>query len=195
MRAALLFAAVVLVARASLSAQVVVIGNPCAPNGYWTGVGCIYPVTPVAGAVADDLQRMQRQRELEAAARPKVAAAQPMPVQPAAQRGAPIELLVFGGVGHQVFLGCLSCETGPLSMTAWTTPYGSVTGLMSVSNPLTIYGNTSSPYSACNRTATDPPVIVDSLGNSRGRLTVNLSHPERAKAEDVKVWIFAVCGA
>lgn len=153
---------------------------------YWTGAGCIYPVTSGAGSVAQAIQQVMEQERLAT-----LAANQP-PTQPAST--AP-PLWVFGGPNHGTFLGCLSCPAADTTSISNTTGlYGSSVGAASITNHLSPYGNAISPYSACNPIAPDPPVIVDPQGGFHGRLTVNLGNRERAREDTINVWIRQVCG-
>lgn len=82
-------------------------------------------------------------------------------------------VLLFGGVNHQEFLGCLTCGQydsnsvwAVYSEFGWNNRYGKWSR----------YGDYKSPYnsfSACNAYADDPPVMVDRLGAYYGRLTIN----------------------
>jgi hypothetical protein len=84
------------------------------------------------------------------------------------------KLLIFGGTGHRVFLGCLSCsQFDQQSVFNQLGPYGSSLGVESVWNSFSPYGSQFSSLSVCNELASDPPVIVDKTGNYYGRLSVN----------------------
>lgn len=88
-------------------------------------------------------------------------------------------LFLFGGPALVAYLGCLSCaESHPESVFNELGTYGSNLSASSIWNNLGFYGDQTSPYSACNPTATEPPVIVDQRNNFYGRLTVNRLHPQ-----------------
>jgi hypothetical protein len=83
------------------------------------------------------------------------------------------DLLLFGGVGHKEFLGCLNCSEfvgnsiwNEMSTYGWKNGFGTW-------NSLGSYKNSFSSYSACNEFASDPPVIVDAKGAYYGRLSIN----------------------
>lgn len=107
--------------------------------------------------------------------------------------GNPNDLLVFGGPGHATFLGCLSCSvTSAGSILNSAGQYGSSWGASSILNRLSQFGSAYSTYSACSRTATDPPVVVDRKGNCYGRLTVNLAAGP-TRLENVIPWLESKC--
>ena len=83
------------------------------------------------------------------------------------------ESLLFGGSGHIEFLGCLNCNEyhgksvwNEMSRFGFKNDYG-------VWNPFGSYANPFSSYAACGEFASDPPVIVDGVGNAYGRLSIN----------------------
>jgi hypothetical protein len=94
---------------------------------------------------------------------------------------------VLGGTGHNVFLGCMRCGNQNQSILEATGEFGRCwlgTGQPSLfcHGPLDRFGSPSplSPLSACNRAASDPPVLVDQDGNYYGRLSVaaGTGHPD-----------------
>jgi hypothetical protein len=96
-------------------------------------------------------------------------------------------LVIFGGSGHQTYLGCLSCDTDHQeSIFNSAGQFGSCTGPQPKSlfcrlTVLSEFSNSHSNYSACNSSARDPPVIVDHEGNYYGRFlssTLALSHED-----------------
>lgn len=94
--------------------------------------------------------------------------------------GAPV-LKIFGGEGHEVFLGELN--TSQFSAKSiwnqfWT--YGSQFNSNSIWNQFSQYGSDFSQYSPFNEFASNPPVVVDGDGNFYGYLTINETHPKRA---------------
>lgn len=92
-----------------------------------------------------------------------------------APASAPSPMLVFGGIGHKTFLGCLNCSEYAHSSVLNEYSYGSPYG-QTIFNHYGDFGSEYSNESACNPYATDPPVIVDGNGNYYGRLTVNEFH-------------------
>ena len=107
---------------------------------------------------------------------------------------APPKFMVFGGPGHNTYLGCLNCnEYSPESVLNQYGTFGSVYSATSVANPYSQFGSPYSMYSACNPLASDPPVIVDGSGNFYGRLTVNQLNPERTRDSTVLAWLAGMC--
>lgn len=103
------------------------------------------------------------------------------------------ELLVFGGNGHHVFLGCLSCskyDTDSVFNTYGT--YGSRLSPESLVNPHSDYGSRNSPHGACSPDATDPPVVADRAGRHYGRLTMNKSAGP-IQNSTIRAWLVRVC--
>lgn len=115
----------------------------------------------------------------------------PAPVSvPAA---APVKLMLFGGIGHKTYLGCLNCSQYESdSVLNKYGDYGSRYGDASIFNPYGDFGSAYGEYSACNRYAADPPVIVDKDGHFYGRLTIN-TFAERTNSERTNAWIAGVC--
>ncbi len=108
--------------------------------------------------------------------------------------GMTIKLMLFGGPGHQTYLGCLNCNQ--YASDSMFNPYGlhgSPYGLDSVANHYSEYGSQYSTYSACSLYATDPPVIVDSNGAFYGRLTLNQYHPQKSQNGQLLAWLAAMC--
>ncbi|NPA46231.1 MAG: hypothetical protein GXO24_03355 [Chlorobi bacterium] len=92
------------------------------------------------------------------------------------------ELLIFGGRGHHVFLGCLNCSRYDES-SIWN-PYGDFGSRYnehSIWNRYGDYGSRYSDYSPWNPYADYPPVVVDEEGNFYGYLTLNAYHDKRAE--------------
>ena len=106
-----------------------------------------------------------------------------------------MKLMLFGGPGHKVYLGCLSCpQTVMDSVFNRVGRYGSEISSESIWNPIGQYGSQVSPFSACNLAATDPPVIVDQAGQAYGRLTVNRASPQIGAGARFYDWVAsAVC--
>ena len=103
------------------------------------------------------------------------------------------ELLIFGGDGHKTFLGCLSCsEYSSDSVLNEYGSYGNEYRSDSIFNKYGRFGSDYSTHSACNTSASDPPVIVDRQGNYYGRLTLN-SYKDQTRLGDVIAWLAGVC--
>ena len=104
------------------------------------------------------------------------------------------ELLVFGGVNREVFLGCLCDEHQPDSVFNMLGEHGSHLSPASLRNKFAPYGSNYDDTSACNVSATHPPSIVASDGKSLGLLTVNPSLKKRITAPSVADWLARMCG-
>jgi hypothetical protein len=103
------------------------------------------------------------------------------------------DVLLFGGRGHRVFLGCLSCsELDHNSVLNDSGPYGGEYG-DTIFNRFSDYGSAFSEYSACNEFASDPPVIVTDRGQYLGRLTVSEFRGDSPYEPTLNGWIRAVC--
>jgi hypothetical protein len=88
------------------------------------------------------------------------------------------DILIFGGKDHEKFLGCLSCGEfdgqsvwNKFSTHGWENGFGTW-------NKFGQFKGEFSPYSACNKFANDPPVLVDRKGNFYGRLSVSANTPK-----------------
>jgi hypothetical protein len=86
------------------------------------------------------------------------------------------DLLVFGGVGHDEFLGCFDCskyDSGSICNKYGT--YGSKYNSNSLWNKYGTYGSKYSSSSPWNKysSGNDVPVLVDKSGNFYGYLTIN----------------------
>ena len=104
------------------------------------------------------------------------------------------QLLLFGGPGHDQFLGCLTCsEFNSKSVHNEFGPYGSQFSPTSIRNGFSIYGSDYSQYSACSPYATEPPIIVDPGGDFYGRLTLNKFHRQRTRSDSFLRWVAVVC--
>jgi hypothetical protein len=107
-----------------------------------------------------------------------------------AVRAAPVKLMVFGGQGHQTYLGCLNCnEYASDSVQNAYGTFGSAYMPNSMANQYGEFGSPYSMYSACSQYASDPPVIVDDAGNFYGRLTVNAYNLQRTQDAGVIRWL------
>jgi hypothetical protein len=104
------------------------------------------------------------------------------------------ELLLFGGKGRDVFLGCLTCsQYDSDSVLNRYGSFGSRYSATSIFNPYGDYGSKYGTHSACNRYASEPPVIVDRAGNFYGRLTLNRSHGQATSNTTLLAWLAGVC--
>ena len=102
--------------------------------------------------------------------------------------------MIFGGVNHTVYLGCLNCsEYDPDSVKNTYGTHGSPYSQDSIFNHYGQYGSPYSAESACNEYASDPPVIVDQNGKYYGRLTLNQYSPEIGVGASLMGWLAAVC--
>lgn len=102
-------------------------------------------------------------------------------------------LLVFGGKGHDVFLGCLNCDKyAANSIQNSYGAYGSKYSQTSVLNRYSDYGSRYSDTGACNEYANDAPVIVDRDGNYYGKLSLN-KYSGQTQSGDIVAWLTAVC--
>jgi hypothetical protein len=104
------------------------------------------------------------------------------------------ELLVFGGTSHEVFLGCLSDEHRPDSVFNMVGEHGSDLSPASMRNKFAPYGSNYDDTSACNPSATHPPVVVSADGKSLGLLSMNPSLKRRITAPSVTDWLARMCG-
>jgi hypothetical protein len=104
------------------------------------------------------------------------------------------KLLIFGGPGHDVYLGCLNCSKFEIDSVENTYgPHGSPYTSESVFNHLSPYGSPYASRSACNEDASDAPVIVDGSGLFYGRLTLNRFHFEIGIGARYIGWLAAAC--
>jgi len=119
---------------------------------------------------------------------PPAPAAYPVASQPQAK------LMIFGGSGHKVYLGCLNCsEFANDSVKNSFGPHGSAFAEESIFNHFGQYGSPYSSESACNEFAIDPPVIVDGNGRFYGRLTLNSLNSELGIGAKLMGWLSAAC--
>lgn len=108
--------------------------------------------------------------------------------KPAPPKEEPPKLMVFGGEGHDVYLGCLSCDARePESVFNEFGTYGTPYSPYSLWNALTPYGSVSSPISPRNPTASNPPVVRDHRGNFHGYLTINSHMPQVHRSHEADV--------
>lgn len=104
------------------------------------------------------------------------------------------KLMVFGGVSHEVFIGCLCEEHETDSVFNMLGEYGSDFSATSIRNKFAPYGSNHDDTSACNTSATRPPVVLTSTGKSLGLLTLNASLKRRIAAQPVTDWLARMCG-
>ena len=90
-------------------------------------------------------------------------------------------LHIYGGKGHDVYLGCINCDKYNTS-SIWNAygDYGSKYNSKSIWNSYGTYGGQYSVFSPFNSYTDTPPIIVDKDGNSYGYLTTNRYKYERA---------------
>jgi hypothetical protein len=101
------------------------------------------------------------------------------------------KLMLFGGEGHKVYLGCLNCsQYSTDSVFNQYGTFGSRYSNTSVWNHYSDYGSAYSSWGACNPYATDPPVIVDLDGNFYGRLTLNEYHAQIGTGRNYHDWLY-----
>jgi hypothetical protein len=102
-------------------------------------------------------------------------------------------LLLFGGSGHEVFLGCLNCsEHEPKSVQNKYGDFGNKYSDHSIFNRYSDYGSRYSSYGVCNKYASDPPAIFDGEGHYFGRLTTSRSM-DQVQDPMLVGWLTAVC--
>lgn len=104
------------------------------------------------------------------------------------------KVMIFGGVGHKTYLGCLNCSRYDADSVENTYgEHGSRYSSTSIWNQFSEFGSEFSNESACSEYATDPPVIVDQYGNYYGRLTLNRYAPDLGAGGQLLGWLSAVC--
>jgi len=93
-------------------------------------------------------------------------------------------LLIYGGKGHDVFLGCLNCSKSE-QKSIWNTydEFGSKFNDKCIWNNYSTYGGKYSEYSPFNKNASYPPVIVDPEGNFYGYFTANKFKDKRTSVQ------------
>lgn len=133
------------------------------------------------------------------AARQKVATIATAAASGAAGASSPqsvAKIMIFGGVDHKTYLGCLNCnEYASDSLFNSYGNNGSSYASESIWNHYSEFGSPYSMYSACNPYASDPPVIVDQDGRFYGRLTLNIYHAQIGNGAKYVDWLKGkVCG-
>ncbi len=94
-------------------------------------------------------------------------------------------LLLFGGRNHEEFLGCLNCyRSEPYSVWNDRREYGDPKNENSIWNQKGPYGSRTSSLSPWNPRSSNPPLVVDRLGNLYGYFTLNRSYPKRIRRND-----------
>lgn len=107
---------------------------------------------------------------------------------------APTKLMLFGGMNHKTYLGCLNCSAYVTdSISNEYGAHGSSYSSDSIKNHYSQYGSAYSTYSVCSPYAADPPVIVDSNGNYYGRLTLNEYHAQIGVGRRYIEWLKTIC--
>jgi len=92
-------------------------------------------------------------------------------------------LHIYGGSSHQVYLGCLNCDSYD-SNSIWNEygTYGSEYSTNSIWNEYGTFGSEYNSYSPWNSYSNTPPAIVDKAGNFYGYLTTNRYKSNRAES-------------
>jgi hypothetical protein len=94
------------------------------------------------------------------------------------------QLLLFGGEGQKVFLGCLNCsQSDRSSICDQFGEYGSQSNGGSIWSQFGNFGSPFSDDSPWNQFSTSGPMIVDKSGRSYGRFTSNRSAPDRTQID------------
>ena len=102
--------------------------------------------------------------------------------------------LIFGGVDHRIFLGCLNCnQYDSKSVDNKFGEYGSPYSATSIFNPYSEYGSRYSATSACNEYASDPPIVVDESGLFIGSLSLNRYARTPLRDGYRRAWLAAIC--
>lgn len=144
----------------------------------------------LANYCAAKVQPSPQKQEVQVAPPQQPAATVPITQQPQTLPA----LLIYGGSGHRVFLGCLNCDsTIPASILNESGQYGK-SGRYNEPNIWNEYGTFGSKFSDSspwNRFAEHPPIIVDQEGNSYGYFTANTFHQGRTKIPEALLLIQA----
>ena len=95
------------------------------------------------------------------------------------------KIMLFGGPGYSVYLGCLSCDAdAPDSVFNTAGRFGNNLDALSIWNRRGIYGSRDSAYSAWNPHAKHPPRVQDQFGKVYGVFTSNFNNPNRVQHRD-----------
>ncbi len=104
------------------------------------------------------------------------------------------KLMLFGGLGHETYLGCISCsEHTSDSVFNEYSEFGNEYSSSSIYNRYSQFGSRYDNYSACNPYASDPPVVVGEDGTYYGRLTVNTYNSDRFGDSNLQAWLDLMC--
>jgi len=96
------------------------------------------------------------------------------------------KIMLFGGVNHDVYLGCFNCsDIASDSIHNDIGKFGSDISSTSIFNDISEYGSDISQYSPCNDIASNPPVLVDEGGGFYGYLTLNDIKPKAFTDPDI----------
>lgn len=144
------------------------------------------------------LQKLEKQalsdlRKLRESRQASTGAAEPAHDDDA-EASADYELMILGGLKHEVFLGCLCDEKRTDSVFNMLGEHGSHSSPTSIRNKFAAYGSNFDDTSACNAAASHPPVVMSSDGKSLGLLTLNPSLKRRISAPSVADWLARMCG-
>jgi hypothetical protein len=90
-------------------------------------------------------------------------------------------LLLFGGDGHKVFLGCLNCSASSQGSVCNKYGAGSKYDANSIWNKYGNFGSKYSQDSPWNKYSSSAPIIVDKDGKSYGYFSTNKYHPDRTR--------------
>ena len=98
-------------------------------------------------------------------------------------------LLLFGGVDHKIFLGCLNCSSlDNSSVCNQLGKFGSSLESNSIWNSLGTFGSSLSEYSPWNSLSDSAPIIVDEDGKSYGYFSTNSLHHDHTQID----WLVAI---
>lgn len=168
----------------------------CTLHGYqlWNGTGIAQDRDEGLGFFAIGCERGDK-NGCEAVARVKAALQRQMPAAAAAPVASPPasqRVFLFGGKDHKTFLGCFCGADAPDSLENDSGRFGKRGFNMEGPTLWTVIGPFRSSFdelSACNRFATNPPVIVREDGTFLARLTRNSTLPGAVRNEAVLKWL------
>ena len=119
--------------------------------------------------------------------------AQPPPPPPPPAFAGAGQLVVLGGLNHDVFLGCFTCnEFDSQSVHNQFGPYGSKFSNTSIKNHFSPYGSKFSSESACNQFASSPPWLYDAGTHRFSELTLNRYRPNATRDQSILTWLQVV---
>jgi hypothetical protein len=149
-------------------------------------------------ALSRRLQKLEKQalsdlRKLRESRQASTGAAEPARDEDA-EATPDYELMILGGLKHEVFLGCMCDEKRLDSVFNMLGEHGSHSSPTSIRNKFAPYGSNHDDTSACSATATRPPAVMSSDGKSLGLLTLNPSLKRRITAPSVADWLSRMCG-